>query len=161
MELSWLVLSSLSIKSEFIDVRDERLGQGLRGEDLPPLRAQGWYVSATQPLFGRLDHGSEGSFLRSIVPGGGVGIFEATARYETIRFSSEPSEGFLPSRNPRAPVVVGNDDRAWTFGINWRANRYLKFQYNSIRETLSDPARTPIEGENYYWAQLARIQLFF
>ena len=160
LELSWL-LRSLSIKGEFTNVREQRLGQGPRGEDLPALRTQGWYLSATHPVLGHLDNGSSGSFLRSIVPGTRLGLFEATARYEMIRFESEPSVGFQPSRNPRAANVVGNDDRAWTFGINWHANRYVKFQFNGVRETLRDPVRTPIDGQNHYWTQVGRLQLFF
>jgi len=144
-----------------MDVRDERLGQGLHGEDLPPLRAQGWYLSATHPLLGRLTNGPDGGFLRSIVPGTRLGLFEATARYETIRFGSEAPQGSSPSRSPRARVVAGNDDRAWTFGINWHANRYFRFQFNGIRETLRDPARTPLDGVHHYWTQVGRLQLFF
>src|SRR6185503_18310498 len=32
-------------KGEVISVRDERLGQGLRGEDLPDLIGRGWYFT--------------------------------------------------------------------------------------------------------------------
>jgi phosphate-selective porin len=159
-ELTWLV-RSFSIKGEFMDVREQRLGQGLRGEDLPALRTDGWYLSVTHPLFGHLDNGSPGNFLRSIIPGKGLGLFEVTARYETIRFSSEHSGESLPSRSPRASNVLGNDDRTWTFGINWHLNRYLKLQLNAQREDLRDPVRTPLDGENRYWTQVGRFQLFF
>jgi phosphate-selective porin len=90
-----------------------------------------------------------------------LGLFEATARYEMICFGSEPFDGPLPSRNPRAANVAGNDDRAWTFGINWHANRYVKFQFNGVRETLRDPVRTPIDGEHHYWTLAGRFQLYF
>ena len=159
-ELSWL-LRSLSIKGEFVDVREQRLGQGLGGEDLPALRTQGWYLSATHPLLGRIDNGPRGGFLRSILPGKRLGLFEVAARYEVIRFSSKASTGSLPSRNPRAPNVAGNDDRVWTFGINWYLNRYLRFQFNGIRETLRDPVRTPMDGVAHYWTEVGRFQLYF
>ena len=144
-----------------MDVRDERRGQGLLGGDLPALRTQGWYVSVTQPVFGRIDHQTQGSFLASLIPGRSIGLFEAAIRYEAIRFAGEPAGDAAPSRNPRAANVIGNDDRAWTFGFNWHANPYLKFQVNGVRETLRDPVRTPIEGEHQYWTLLGRFQISF
>jgi hypothetical protein len=152
---------ALAIQGEFTDVREQRLGQGIQGEDLPPLRIQSWYVSAVQPLFGRLENGGQGSFFGSILPGRSLGLFEATARYERIRFGGTAAGNALPSRNPRAANVIANEDRAWTFGINWHANRYVKFQVNGVRETLSDPVRTPINGESKYWTLLGRFQLAF
>jgi phosphate-selective porin len=142
-------------------VRDQRLRQGLHGEDLPALRIQGWYVSAVHPLFGNLKTVNSRS-LSSILPGMHLGLFEATARYELIRFSSESSAGSSPpSPSPRAANVIGNDERLWTFGINWRANTYVKFQFNGIREVLRDPSRTPVDGENRYWTMIGRAQIYF
>jgi phosphate-selective porin OprO/OprP len=159
-ELSWLV-RSLSIQGEFMDVRDQRLGQGLNSEDLPPLRSEGWYLSATHPVLGHLDTRNDRGFLRSILPGTGFGLIEAAARYETIHFGSASSIGFSPSRNPRAANVIGNDDDAWTFGINWYASRYLKSQFNAVRETLSDPVSAPLSGQSRYWTLEGRVQFFF
>jgi phosphate-selective porin len=159
-ELSW-VLRSLFVYGEFMEVREDRLGQGLHGENLRPLRTRGWYVSATHPLFGHLDGGRPGSFLGSLLPGKGIGLFEATARYETVHFGTGAETGSLPSRHPRAANVIGNEDRVLTLGMNWRANHYVKFQFNGVRETLSDPMRTPIDGKNRYWTLIGRAQLFF
>jgi phosphate-selective porin OprO/OprP len=159
-ELS-LMLGSLSFNGEFMDAREQRLEQGLGGEDLPALKTQGWYLSAVQPVLGHIDSGSHSGFLRSIVPGRQLGLFEATARYEMIRFGSVAPDGASPSRSPRAANVVANDERAWTFGVNWHANRYVKIQLNGVRETLRDPARTPIEGESHYWTLESRLQLYF
>ncbi|MBI4471342.1 MAG: hypothetical protein HY646_01660 [Acidobacteria bacterium] len=159
-EVSWR-LHSLSIQSEFIDVREQRIGQGLRGEDLPPLRVQGWYASVAHPLMGRIENRRGRSLLGSLLPGTQLGLFEATTRYEIVRFGSESAADSRPSRNPRAAAAAGNDDRAWTFGINWHANSYVRFQFNVIRETLRDPARNPIDGQSHYWTQIGRLQLFF
>jgi phosphate-selective porin len=158
-ELS-MMLGSLSVKSEFMDAHEQRLEQGLLGEDLPPLKTRGWYLSAVQPVLGHIDNGSHSGFLGSIVPRQ-LGLFEATARYEMIRFGSVASDGALPSGSPRAANVVANDERAWTFGVNWRANRYVKIQLNGVRETLRDPARTPIDGESTYWTLVTRFQFYF
>ena len=152
---------SLTIKGEFMEARDQRIGQGLRGENLPSLRTRGWYASAVQPVLGRFDKQSRVGFLRSILPDKGLGLLEATARYEVIRFSSGAADSVAPSRNPRAANVVANESRAWTLGMNWHASRYLKLQFNSVRETFSDPVRTPINGESDYWTLVARLQLYF
>jgi len=155
-------LGELSIKAEFMDAREQRLGQGLRGETLPDLRTQGWYVSAVHPLIGHLDKSSSESFLSSIIPGRRLGLIEAAARYEVIRFGSVwGGVASSPSRSPRAANVVGNDDRIWTLGLNWHATRYVKLQLNGVHETLRDPERTPIFGKDDYWTLAARLQLYF
>jgi len=152
-------VGSLSLKGEIMDAREQRLQQGLDGGDLPALKTQGWYISAVQPLAGHLSNGNSG-FLRSILPGKQLGLIEATARYEMIRFGSSAG-GAAPSRNPRAANVLGNEERAWTAGLNWHASRYLKLQINGVHETLRDPARTPIDGQSQYWTLVNRMQLYF
>jgi hypothetical protein len=37
----------------------------------------------------------------------------------------------------------------------------VKFQFNGVREMLSDPNRTPLKDENRYWTFIGRAQLFF
>ena len=154
-------LGSLLLQGELMDVREQRLGEGLRGQDLPPLRTQGWYVSAVQPVAGHINDASRGAFLRSILPGKRLGLLEATARYEVIRFGAVTSDGSTASRSSRAGNVIGNEDRAWTVGMNWHASRYLKLQFNGVREALRDPERSPIEGESRYWTIVGRAQVYF
>jgi phosphate-selective porin OprO/OprP len=159
-ELSGM-LGSLSIKGEFADAREQRLGQGLGGEDLPALRTEGWYVSAVQPVLGHIDNKTDAGFLRSILPGKRLGLLEIAARYEMIRFGSVSSNGTPPSRSARAANVAGNEDRAWTVGVNWHASRYLKLQFNGVRETLSDPVRAPVSGKSRYGTLVGRLQFYF
>jgi hypothetical protein len=154
-------LGSLYVQGEFMDAREERRGQGLRNQDLSPLRTQGWYVSAVQPVIGRLTNTGRDGFLDSLLPGRQLGRIEATARYEVIRFGAVTSDSSSPSRSSRAGNVIGNDDRVWTLGMNWHASRHLKLQFNGVHETLRDPERTPIEGENQYWTVVGRVQLYF
>lgn len=158
VEMKWQ-LRSLMLKGEYVTVREERRGQSLQGADLPPLRSRGWYVSATQPLIGRSAAAPQPSLLRTLVPGTRLGLIEAAARYEQIRFGSESTGAAAPSRSPRAANVVENADRVWTLGINWYATRYTKFQFNAIHETLRDPARTPLAGIAGYWTLVGRIQV--
>jgi phosphate-selective porin len=152
---------SLSFQGEFMHAREQRRGQGLRSEDLPDLQTQGWYLSAVHPLFGSDENGARRRFPESILPGPGLGRLEAAVRYEAIRFGSASPNGAPPSRSPRAVNVAGNEDRAWTLGLNWHASRYLKLQFNAVREVLEDPARTPIDGIDRYWTLASRLQLYF
>ncbi len=157
-ELVWR-LGSLALQGEYMVVREERLRQSLQGTDLPALRASGWYVSATHPVIGRRP-GPGAGFFGSFVPGLRLGMVEAAARYDEIRFGGEAGAG-APSRSPRAVNVAANRDRAWTLGLNWFATRYTKLQANAIHETLLDPARTPIAGVSRYWTLAGRFQFGF
>jgi hypothetical protein len=55
--------------------------------------------------------------------------------------------------------VLGNRDRAVTFGINWYPFRFLKVQGNFIREEISDPLRGPLPSQTGFWSQVFRVQL--
>jgi len=46
-------------------------------------------------------------------------------------------------RNPRSATVMPNDFRAVTAGVNWYPVRFVKIQFNVIREHLQDPERRP------------------
>jgi phosphate-selective porin OprO/OprP len=156
VELNWR-LGPLSLNSEYMTVREERKGQGLFQDDLPDLLGRGWYAGGTLELFDRRKNSSQAGSLRTLLPGISAGRVELAARYEQLRFGSEAS-GARPSRSPRAANVLGNSDRAITLGANWYANRWTKFQFNAIRETIEDPARTPIPGVQHYWMFVGRTQ---
>jgi len=74
---------------------------------------------------------------------GGFGAVEVTARYEQLRFASAGAPDEPPSRSPRAANVAPNGDRAWTLGVNWYVNRWVKLRVNLINETLDDPELGP------------------
>ena len=159
VELNWQ-LGPLSLKSEYMTVREQRKGQGLLQNDLPDLFGRGWYAGGTLALFDRLKDSSRVGLLRRLLPGETAGRLELAARYEQLRFGSEASDA-RPSRSPRAANVLGNSDRALTLGATWYANRFTKFQFNAIRETLEDPARTPVPGVQRYWMFVGRTQFSF
>jgi phosphate-selective porin OprO and OprP len=146
-----------SLKGEFIHVSEERLGQGIRGEDLPNLIERGWYLSGTWLVTGQ-KHDERDDPKRAFPPfGRGLGAVELAGRWEAMRLGSAEHPG-RPARTPRAANVLGNSVRAWTFGVNWYWNRYMKIQLNGIRETIEDVQRTPVPGENRFWTRLVRIQ---
>jgi len=152
-----------SLKSEYMRVTEERLGQSVYNTDLSPLTATGWYVSGTwavtgeQKTFG-LDEPNH-PVLR-----GGVGAVEVGARVEKLAFNSvagEQSPDVTGSRAARADVVLRNSDQAVTFGVNWYPNRWFKIQFNLIREELADPSEGPLPLRPSFWSKVVRFQLGF
>lgn len=158
VDLDWTP-GPFSLRGEVIRVRDERLGQSLRGADLSHLISRGWYLSGSWVLTGedkdrnvtpKRDFGwSKGSF--------GFGAVEIAARAEQIRFGSAEHIG-LPSRSTRAANLVAASERAATFGVNWYPNRRVKVLFNAVREHIEDREKTPVRGVQTYWSKYVRIQ---
>jgi phosphate-selective porin OprO and OprP len=156
-EFSWMP-GPFSLKSEFINESDQRLGQGLGGEDLPNLFGRGWYVSGTWAVFGQkrakgLDRGRYIPFMH-----GRWGALELAIRDEAIRFASDTSTG-RPSRSIRAFNVYPQSNRVWTYGANWYLTQWAKMQANFIRDYIEDDFRAPIPGTKVYWSYKFRLQL--
>lgn len=154
-ELNWMP-GPFSLKGEFIQVLDQRKNQGLANDDLPDLLARGWYLSATWAVTG--DKKADGlDETKKPLFQGGFGAVELAVRAEQLRFGSRNPQG-VAFRNPRAENILGNSDRAWTFGVNWYANRWVKIQANGIREKIEDLERSPILGRSRYWTRVLRLQ---
>jgi phosphate-selective porin OprO/OprP len=154
-ELSWEP-GPFTLKGEVIRVGDERLGQGIRGEDLPDLIGRGWYTTGAWVVTGEKS-GENVTPRRSFIRGGGVGAFQIAARYEQLRFGSAEHPG-RPSRSTRAANLVAASERVASFGVNWYVNRMVRIQFNWIREVMEDPQQAPIEGLTTYWSRYVRIQ---
>ena len=144
-----------SVKGEFIRATDQRKGQGVLEEDLPPLAARGWYVSGTWLVTGEPKAG--GVTPRRPVHSGGPGAVELATRYEKFQLgSASSSEG--ENVSPRGANLLENSDRAWTVGVNWYANRWTKLQLNLIREEIEDARRSPIPDRELFWTRVFRVQ---
>lgn len=154
-EFKWMP-GPFSLKSEFIHVRDQRLGQGLMGEDLPDLIARGWYVSGTWLVTGEKKADTVVP-RRTVIPFHGLGAFEIATRYDQTRMGSSEHPG-RPSRNSRAANIIGNRDFGWTFGANWYWNRFVRIQFNAMRERLEDPTRSPFGDTLPFWAKVWQLQ---
>jgi phosphate-selective porin OprO and OprP len=142
-------------RAEYIAVDDDREAQGLRGDTLNPARARAWYVTGTWVLFGA---GKD----RPVIPeralfASGAGAVELAARYERIRFDSEPT-GEPAFTNSRAEVILPNGNRVVTLGVNWYFNRWAKVQFNAVRESLEDAGRTPA-GTPTFWSTIFRMHV--
>jgi phosphate-selective porin OprO/OprP len=146
----------VSVQSEYVKLSDERLGEGVEDNDLSPIDAVAWYLSGTWALTG--DSKSRGlDETKHPIFRGGAGAVEVAARIERLTFRSGHADE-TPSTSPRAEVIVGNSSRVMTFGANWYLNRWVKIQFNLIRETLTDPGQGPLPGQPSFWSRVVRFQ---
>jgi phosphate-selective porin OprO/OprP len=143
----------LKLRAEVVQVRDERIGQGLGTEDLPPLTSAGWYVSGLWRVAGDRDRARRQPGRRRA----GVGAIDVGLRFEWIAFGSEAS-GEPALRNPRAAHLLELSERALSVGVNWQLNRWTRVQLNAVRERVNDPVRTPAPGQTVFWAHVVRMQ---
>jgi phosphate-selective porin OprO and OprP len=146
-----------SIKSEFIRLTDERKNESVEDTDLSPFLATGWYVSGTWAITGEAKADGLVHPKRPFLQGG-VGAIEAAARVEKLRFGSTAPDDGAASDGPRADVVLGNSDRAETLGVNWYLNRWVKVQFNMIRETIARPDLGPLPSQPTFWSRVLRFQ---
>jgi len=161
-EASWTP-GPLSLRAEYIKVNEARQGVGTGDEsgldgDLASLPSSGWYLSGTWALTGEKKESGIDQPRRPFLQGGYGGI-ELAARYEKIQFgggdASQP-----PSISPRADFTIRNADEIITLGVNWYVNRFVKLQLNGIRETVDDPATSPIPGQTSVWTVAFRFQFW-
>lgn len=135
------------VRAEWLRVLDERTGQGLLGETLPDLQADGWHVTGVWRMdqtFGR---------SRSLLNWRST---ELTTRVERLTFgsvSAEPGE-----RHPRAAHVMAIGERAWTFGVNWSPTPWTRLQVNAIRERPDAAAMTVTGASSTIWTRVVRFQ---
>jgi phosphate-selective porin OprO and OprP len=144
-----------SIKSEWMRVETDRVGQSVEDTDLSPIVGEGWYVSGTYAITGEkkadVDRPKKPLFQ------GGFGAIEVGARIESLKFKSGTA-GETGSRSPRAETILGNRDQATTLGVNWYLNRFFKIQANFIREKLDDPSQGPLPSKASFTTKAIRFQ---
>jgi phosphate-selective porin len=145
-----------SIKSEYIRLTDERLGESVENTDLEPFVSAGWYVSGTWALTGEKKADGLDAPLRPLFRGG-FGAVELALRVERIRFGTT-GDDLLASDAPRSEVILGNADRAITFGVNWYVNRWIKIQTNLVRNTIALPEQGPLPSQPVFWSRIVRFQ---
>jgi phosphate-selective porin OprO and OprP len=152
-----------SLQSEYMHVTEERRQESVYDADLAPLAVTGWYVAGTWALTGEIKSNGLAEPRRPLLEGG-VGAIELCARVEAITFGSaggEQDSADPASHSPRADVVLRNSDRVVTYGVNWYANRWVKVQFNLVREELADPTAGPLPLQPSFWSRVVRFQLAF
>jgi phosphate-selective porin OprO/OprP len=155
VEMEWKH-GPFGVQGELLRSRDQRLGQSIRGQDLPDLIAQGWYLQGTWVVTGEKKDG--GVKPRKNFLAGGWGAVEMAVRNEHLGFRSADRTGFALTSS-RAINVASGGDRAWTFGVNWYLNRYVKVLGNAIRERVDEPGLAAAgQGRAVFWTQVCRVQ---
>ena len=163
LELSWAI-GPASIAAEYLVARESREGQGVGNEgqiddDLPEIEGRGWYIAGTWVVTGENRDG--GVNVKRPFLQGGFGAVEVAARFEKLRFASAGSPAEPPSRSPRAANIAANADRAWTLGVNWYVNRWVKVRFNAINEQLDDPELGPAPGSSSLWTMVTQFGIGF
>ena len=159
VEVTWSG-GPVDLAGEYLRVADERREQGIRGDDLSELVADGWHGSAVWRVFGaRRERDRPLGFAPFE---GSAGTLEVVGRIEALGFRSAGS--FNPAvgpalRNPRAAHLVGNADHAVTVGGNCHFSRFGRLQCNAVGERIDDGLRSPVGSDRRFWTVVTRLQL--
>jgi phosphate-selective porin OprO/OprP len=145
-------------RGEWMQSREQRLGQSNRNEDLSDFIGTAWYTSATWLVTGE-DKDSDVQPRRPLFKGG-IGAIEIGVRVDQLTFESAGKTG-PDFTNPRSEHLTPNVDRTLTFGVNWLANRWVKVVANALRQDFEDDTRTPLSGTTSFWSGLLRLQVVF
>jgi phosphate-selective porin len=144
--------------AEWMQAREQRLGQGLGDIDLSDVLTTGWYANATWLVTGEkkenFDHPRHPLFTE------GIGAIEVGVRIEKLGFESADNVGPAFS-NPRAENILQNSDTVFTVGVNWWPTRWTRLVLNGIHESFADPARVLQPGVTDYWSGVFRLQIAF
>jgi phosphate-selective porin len=146
----------VAVWGEFLEAREERLGQGPTLEDLPQVQGRGFSTTATWLVTGE----RKTRRMRPRQPlFGGPGAVELVVRYEELWFDDVSNQGF-ESAGSRAANIRPAGIRAFTGGMNWWPNRLLRLSGNVLVERYTDALRAPEPGrEGDYVSLLGRIQV--
>ncbi len=145
----------VSARAEYNWLLDDRLQQGIANQDLPAARMQAWYVAGTWLLTGETK--KRPVKANNEIFRGGIGAIELAARYERLWSDSSGDALDTPARTPRAATITPSGDKAFTIGINWTLNRWIKLQANGIRQRVEDPGQSPV-GDAAFWSKVLRFQ---
>jgi len=145
-------------RAEWMQSREDRIGQSNRNADLSDFVGTAWYASATWFVTG--EDKDNNINPRNPLFQGGIGAIELAVRYDQLGFESVGKAG-TAFTNPRAEHLVPNTDKVVTFGFNWLPNRWTKIVVNGVRESFEDASRTPQPGTAEFWSGLIRLQIAF
>jgi hypothetical protein len=80
------------------------------------------------------------------------------ARIERLWFDSAGGEP-PPLRNPRADAILPTGEHVLSLGVNWYLTRWVKLQFQTIREQPQDPERSPVPEGEAFWSPVFRFQV--
>lgn len=145
------------LQAEYLQMKEERKGQGSTGQDIPDVLGRGWNAQVSYVLTGE----KKGS---TVVPEhplfkGGFGAVELVARVEGLKFddTGDP-EGFAGYGN-RARNIAPSGATSIVAGLNYWPSNFMKLQGNALWESYNDPLIAPEPGKTgKYFSLIARIQ---
>jgi phosphate-selective porin len=133
----------LTLKGELLRQADSREGASVSNSDLSDLIVAGGYISGVWRVVG-----SPRRARRAV---------DLAVRIESLGFHSA-DQSDAPSLSPRAENIAPLRQRALTFGANWLVTRWVKVQFNAIRESFVDEAGIRSEIPEARWRSLMRLQ---
>jgi phosphate-selective porin len=151
-----LVKGPVAVRAELLKGSEERLGQGALFDDVPALEATGWYVSGTWLVTGEKKRGT----IRPDHPlPAGMGAVEIGLRLESLRFDDAGTESSFESASDRARNVRPAGNLAFTGGVSWWPNRFVRVMTNVVVDRYDDPLFAPEPGRTgNYVSLLTRLQ---
>lgn len=150
MEMSWRY-GSVSLKSEYIAGTQNREGLAADSTSLPPLEANGWYVSATWLLTGEERKLKVRPWRPMFSRGGGFGAIELAVRLGGIIFQYEADED----------NTIRNSAQALTMGINWYLTSSMRCQFNVVINRFGADKSLGIPVDKNVVTCLSRLQYDF
>jgi phosphate-selective porin len=153
-----LIRGPAALKAEYLELREERRGQGAAFDDLPDVVGRGWAVSATWLVTG--EKKKDNVEPERSVPRG-IGAVELGLRYEELRFDDAGDGSGLAGVGDRSRNLRPTGDRAVTGGLSWWPSRYVRLLGNVTVERFEDPllAPEPAEGRKNYVSLRVRLQV--
>ena len=162
-----------SVRGEYdqIQMHRDQLGTltygGLGFTNLPAIYGKAYYISTTYLLTGekRPENGTprvRHPVLGPDTPGGGGrgwGAWELAARYSWIH-ANEPGVNIFNVITPELVPNFNAHTDAFTGGVNWYPNYWVKYQINFEVDRLKDPSVIGIVPQNYF-VLLQRLQFRF
>lgn len=146
IEFDWRY-KGFSFRGEYDQTHQSRENLSAGGGNLPGVIGKGYFLSTTYLLTG--ENKSSGGITpnNNFLDGnGGKGAWELALRYENLQMHDSAN---------------ANRGDAFTFGINWWMNKFVRYQSNFAFERLKDPYRAATFGKNNSFAYLSRIQVIF
>jgi phosphate-selective porin len=145
------------LTGEWLQGREERLGQGSVLDDLPAQVATGWSAAATWIVTGEKKTANI-SPRRPLF--GGPGAIELGVRIEELDFDDEGAGVGFEGAGTRARNIRPAADRVLTGGLSWWPVSWVRLMGNVIVERFEDPLLAPEPGRTgNYVTFLARTQL--
>jgi phosphate-selective porin len=147
----------VSLKAEYLERREERLGQGATREDLPGVVGRGWSASGTWLLTG--EKKKAGIEPQRPLPRG-PGAVELALRYEELRYDDDGPDTGLAGVGNRSRNLRPAGDRAFSGGLSWWPVSIVRLAGNVIAERFRDPLLAPEPGRAGTYLTLAvRLQV--